>query len=493
MSVGSQPVDTRGAVLAFNEGAAAAERGEEDVAAELWQKALRLDPSLIPAARNLVTFYQNRSESQAELQLWELILAFDPFDTDHLVLQAAAYRRAGQLKRALESYHRAISIYPYFKFWYHELAKIYGDLGEDDEAALWRGRGDSLGADHAEICYEDGLRHVTAKRWTSARTCFEAVLDEFPANLDARLRLARVLERAGTPEEVVAQYQMATELTKTAKGLVHYRLGEFYVKGQKLEEAVAEFETAVATVRSYGKAERARLKVSQHLKASTTAAHMLPGNAQVRLLQPDEIGMERIADPPVYRSPQLKAPDPRLPWQQQVRQVLDQALSVPAPGGQDPRIALLVEPDRSLAGAVQGILSELRSLGRSLRADKDASHVFVIETLPPTDETRPGLTAQGWLGRDDRAQLSASGWKHAKAGLPLNSTLDALLGGAGEQGFNCLVAVGFGRCYELDGQTLDLVASAPLHCVCFLHPHYHYVDFRSAFAGRAANYIEIAL
>ncbi len=161
--------DPKGAVVAFNEAAQAMESGDEEGAVASWRRALELDPGLIQAALNLITYHQQQDDLRGELDLWDWVLGFDPFHTDHLILQAGALRKSGELNRAIENYLRAIAIYPYFKFWYQELATVYRKLGREQDGEIWDSRGAALDADTAELCYEDGVRHAKEKRWDSAR------------------------------------------------------------------------------------------------------------------------------------------------------------------------------------------------------------------------------------------------------------------------------------------------------------------------------------
>jgi tetratricopeptide (TPR) repeat protein len=471
--------DRRGAVLAFNEGAAAMEAGDEEAAEEAWRRALQLDPSLAPAALNLATLYRNRDQLEAELEMWERIEAYDPFDTDHVVLHAAALRRAGRLREAVDQYKRAISIYPYYKFWYAELAAVYRELGQPEEAGLWEGRGSSLEADEAEICYEDGVRHAHDERWESARSCFVAVLEEFPANLDARLRLAHVLEQCAGADDVVGQLHRALELTDTAEGLVYFRLGTFYLGENDYEKALEAFRLAEQSVDSYLKASRAILETERRL-AAHRAAEELP------LLDPDLLGLEPIFD---TGPPTLTPPNPNLPWHQQLDGLLEQVLALRSPDGSAPRAAVITEPDIELAPIVQGSLALLTGAESPLVSANRAPAVFVVEG---SRDGQTDTTRSGWLGQAEAPPLKTGSWPLSRPGLALRDALLALRDRSGVEGFNCVILISFGR---LKGGAVDLetpLAGVPMHCFCHLHPPYHYIDMRLAMSHLATNFIEIS-
>ena len=496
MSEEYAPTDPKKAVLTFNKGATLMAEGDESGAVAAWHEALDLDPALVPAAFNLITYYQGTGDLKAELQLWELILAFDPFDTDNLVLQAAAFRKAGLYGEAIANYQRAIAIYPYFKFWYHELAQVYRDAGENGEASLWKGRGDSLDADVAEMCFEDGVKHAAKKRWTSARTCLEAVLDDFPANLDARLRLTEVLEHCGTPKEVEKQFETALDLTQAAKGLVHFRMGQFHLARNESDKAQGCFESALEEEPKYLKAARIlialrrgvpldRGRPSEKSPGAEPAPAENPAVAEQQLLQPDEIGMERIDTLPPTPVPEFRAPNPRLPWQQQLRQVLDQVLSIASPGGVEPRVALVVEASHELAPVVTHTLSDLVGIGRSLRADAERSHVFVVEC---GEKLR-----SGWLGKDQVFSGQPHQWERTNPGFSLQRCLEVIREGAANQGFNCVLLISFGRCHEEPVEAKRLIALSRLYSFCAIYPQYHYVDAKALLGEAAPNFMEIAV
>ncbi|MBN1946747.1 MAG: tetratricopeptide repeat protein [Bradymonadales bacterium] len=539
MNEGYKPVDPRGAVLSFNQGAQAVEAGDEQTAVRAWQRALELDGALVPAALNLVTYYQKRGDLQGELQYWNHVIAYDPYNTDHLILQAAVLRQLKQYQRALDNYRRAISIYPYFKFWYHELADIYEELGDLREAAAWRQRGDSLQADEAEICYEDGVRHALEGRWESARTHFEAVLEDFPANLDARLRLAEALEMCHQTDEALRQYLLAIELSEAGKGLVFYRLGEYLLRLGRLEQAHRAFFDASRTAPLYYRAARAQLEVEEALRkqqqaqaapprpatqpqtgpplaqitrpaepAAPPLASGLPRTEQwmevqfseaapeePRLLTPEEIEMEPVeeAAPTLAGLPVFTTLNTQLPWHYQLRQVLDQALSGLDPAGLEPRVAIAFEPDVTLSGALSLILSELKAAHRKLRADAQESHILLIQATGADPRRWEDGVSYGWLGREEHVSLDPDRWGKRFEQIGLARILECAHRAGGKRGFSCLLLVSAGRRRPEAFDPRTVAQQIPLHAFCFIHPRYHYIDVRLALQESVSNYMEITL
>lgn len=493
MSEGYRPVDAKGAVVAFNEGATAMENGDRLKAIQSWHQALELDATLIPAALNLLTHFQEEGNLAAEAGVWDILLDYDPFDTDHLVLQAAAYRKMQQYSRALENYHRAISIYPYFKFWYQELATIYGELGREEEVNLWHGRGQSLAADEAEVCFEDGVRHAKKERWESARSCFDAVLDEFPANLDARLRLAQVLEECGNTDDVIRQYEIALELTESARGLVYQRLGDFYARLGRLEHARSALQKAADSAPRFRKVDRTLLSVETKLGLfEETKTAESSEDDDVMILVPDEIEMELVQAPtrPSFQLSPIERPNAQQPWPSQVTQLLERALAVASPGGSKPRVALIMEPDYELSQASTYVLRQLQTAERKLRFDGSESQIFFV--LNQMAAQVAGGVSIGWMGQTAFSPTPDK-WTRSRPGLALGAAIDAVRTNAGDSGFNCLFILGFGRCVPDARDAAELLRITPVHCVCYIHPTYHYADLRILIGHATSNFMEITV
>lgn len=249
-------VDAAAAVRAYNEGVRAIQEGDSDAAAASWKRAVTLDPGMTPALRNLVVYHEERDQTSEVIRAYDAILSFDPFDTESLIRQASAHRRAGNLGAAIENYERAIGIYPYFRFWYEELATLFDQSDRPDDGELWRQRARDLDSDAAEMAFEDAVRQQREGNAELAKTIFEAVLEEQPANLEARVRLATLLVGAGDLDAAMEHLGVAFELTDAAPALVLFHRARLHAAAGRTQEAVIDLEMALDAEPDYGRARR---------------------------------------------------------------------------------------------------------------------------------------------------------------------------------------------------------------------------------------------
>ncbi len=282
--------DRRAAATAFNQGIAALRAGDEARAIELWTTASQRDPSLTPAYRNLIVFFENAGDDARVIDLYGALLRENPVDTESLIRQASAYRRQGRYDEAIANYRKAISVYPYFRFWYSELGDLFHAIGDADQGDIWEKRAQDLDADAAEMAFDDGVRALRDENYPLAQACFEAILEDYPANLDARMKFARAQVGMADFEGALASYNEALTFTDVAQGLVHFTRASVLVHLDRREEAEVELELAIDYEPDYARAHRLMAQLQAgNLDASgagAPAAHQSAGTSRPGLSKP---------------------------------------------------------------------------------------------------------------------------------------------------------------------------------------------------------------
>ena len=518
------------AIAAFNQGVRAMQEGRSEEAAQLWESAYTTDPTLVPAARNLIVFREERGQYDEVARIYGRLLSEDPFDTESLVRQAAAFSHSEQYDQAVANYERAISIYPYFRFWYEELAEVLDKMGKAEDAALWRDRGNSLDADEAEMAFEDGIRNLKIENYPLAIACFEAIIEEYPANLDARMRLASAYIKADQTDDALEQYTETIEMTDAAQALVLFRRAQLYLQMGNTAKAKDDLELALGIQPEFGRASRMlgelspagsavlkrgtslvgaeaiRSGVNESPRRSIPTAAPPPtrgGTERLRPLQSvnEEIEMLDVsmievedAEPsgPQPAAVQLRPPPRNSPWEQQLLHVFQETLKHPSPGGTPPRVAILQEPARELVPAASHLLSLIQSPNFRLWIQGQQSRVYVVESDPNVNQNH-GVRQAGWIGGPSSPRFDFNQWGVTQASLPIDSMIATLVEAGGPEGFNLVVILSAGRVRNDQNQTAQILGRLPCHQVVLLRPQYHYADLGLRMQPIAPNWVEVAL
>ena len=267
--------DRRAAAIAFNEGVEAFKANDEERAISLWKIASTRDPSLSVAYRNLVVFFEKAGDEEQVIKLYEALLKENPVDTASLIRQASAFKRLGRYEAAVKNYRKAISVYPYFRFWYSELSEIFKEMGAHKQAEIWNTRAEELDADAAEMAFNDGVRSLQEKNYPLAKACFDAILEDYPANLDARLHYARTQIGLEDYEGALTSYEEALTFTDVAQGLVHFNRANLLIRLNRKQEASVELELAIDYEPKFTRAHRLFNLLKTEL-SSPTSAPILP-------------------------------------------------------------------------------------------------------------------------------------------------------------------------------------------------------------------------
>jgi tetratricopeptide (TPR) repeat protein len=519
LEVREREAQRRLSVEAFNDGVRAIGAGDVRRAGECWTRAGEMEPVMDLAFRNLASLYENAGELQSAAYWYDRLIAVDPFDTRWLIRRATISRRAGHIDDAITLYDRAIAIYPYFAGWYLELAALYDQQGTADEAALWRDRAARLGAEEAEGAYSDGIRHMREGSFALAQACFEALLDEFPGNIDARLNLATAYARQGRYDRALEELGTALELTDRASGLVHYRRARILIELNRIGEAQTDLEFAIDHTPAYGRARemlrrltglqgdggaaafadyQKAAKAAEQAEVDASAAHRQATKATAAITaEPSSsqngstgFGDQNSEPAPASKAPALKPLDPALPWFDQVRQAMRHACALPSPGGQPPRVAVLIEPFAPLSAIVGRVLHVVS--GPELpTAPNGLQPIFVAEAEARPNTGRIGLMAFGWYGSDNYPEFVPGRWDDQMGGAAIDSLLDAARMAAGDDGFNLVVIVSSGRVRADQTQTVGLLRRLPAHQIVHVAPTDRASDLAVRMQGIAPNWQEI--
>jgi tetratricopeptide (TPR) repeat protein len=420
---GTWEVARSSAVETFNEGVRAMHLGDEAQAISLWERTVELDPTIAPALHNLILYHEGRRAWPRVIALYGQLLALDPFDTRSLIRQASAYVQVSRLAEAISNYERAIRMYPYYRIWYCELAELYERAGRSDVAQQWSDNALQLESDEAEMAFEDGVRQLRMGNFDLAVACFEAVLEEFPANLEARIRLAGAFSESGGLDRALAQLAQALQVAEDARPHVLYHRAQVWVRAGRFDEAIRDLKDALTGLPTFGRA-REMLRLLEFHGGAPSGSHSLPGDVSNQ-------NASRSGVPAAGHSVSA-------PWEGALHAILRRWATKPGPTGRAPRVAVILETSRALAASATRLLQLLDDPVLPRRPD-GAHAIFCVEV---SDADLP--MASGWLGSPAYEAPRIQQWHGPPSGCAIDTALETVLQAGGEDGFNLLLVVATG-------------------------------------------------
>lgn len=174
-----------------------------------------------------------------------------------LFKQALDYHRAGNLKKALATYDRAISITPNQEQVHNNRAVALKLLGRTEEALAAMERACAINPGYAEAHNSRGVILKELGRNAEALTAFERAIIIDPGYADAHYNRANELVESGRYEEAIAAYDLVISI-KPSFIRAHNNRGSILLKLGKSQEALEAFDRAIAINPAYAMAHNSR-------------------------------------------------------------------------------------------------------------------------------------------------------------------------------------------------------------------------------------------
>ena len=233
-------------------GSALFEQGKQDAAADCYKQAIRRQPTLSAAYRQLADLLrsQNRPEmAAAVLRRLEAIsvkqirpqngaAADIPALLSRNVEQALKFHQQGEALRkqnqwelAIEAYRKAIGIHSTFSWSHHSLGDCYKKLGSWPAAATAYQKAIKLKPDFVWSYYSLAEVAEAQQDWTAAANHYRSALSLDPANAQVPPRLCGVLQQL---------------IEQAPRNIDYYReLAELQAAQRKKDEAIATYQMAL--------------------------------------------------------------------------------------------------------------------------------------------------------------------------------------------------------------------------------------------------------
>jgi len=211
--------------LLMNLGMALAMGGREGEAIAPLEKAIALNPRLIPAHLFLGSSYLARGEAAKAIAPLERVVAARSSDVESRRMLAQAYSAAGRTADAVSQLRRISSLAPGTPAVWHALGHAYNALTQDamstfedrPEDAPWR---DLLVAD---ALFADG-------RLTDAFAIYRSVLEQLPSMVSIHDSVARIYEQTGHRDWAKVERQrgaLSPAACAKRKALCLFRAGQY--------------------------------------------------------------------------------------------------------------------------------------------------------------------------------------------------------------------------------------------------------------------------
>lgn len=245
----SSASDKTQAMSRYVDGLRAYHAGDKAAARTAFTDATTANPDMIMAHSMLGDLYREDKEYTKAAQQYDLLTKLDPYTANNFYRLGVALHLIPQLQEAATAYLKALDLDP--KDWKTNmnLGLVYMVLGDKESSLKYARRAASISPDSAIVNANLGVALETVNLQTEAAAAYRKSLEEDPKRIATYLNLASNLIGQKKASEAIDVMQRAIQQEKSAP--THTRYGEALAASGQVENAVAQYQAALALNPSY--------------------------------------------------------------------------------------------------------------------------------------------------------------------------------------------------------------------------------------------------
>ena len=232
------------AVKSYVQAVEAKNRGDTAGAIEALEGATAANPDLTMAREMLGDLYRAEGQYEKAVPQYEAMVRLDPYTALNHYKLGVSYHFLRRLQDAAAAYLRALKLDPKDANSSMNLGLVYLAMGQLDEAARYSEKA-TLIAPGSAVAYSNlGVVMEAKGDFARAESAYRRSLDLDSTQTETLLNLASNLVRQGKTADAVSIMERVLERTDTPP--IRKRYGDALTKAGKYDEAVKQYEAALA-------------------------------------------------------------------------------------------------------------------------------------------------------------------------------------------------------------------------------------------------------
>ena len=257
-------IDPEVAEVYANVGSVSLQLGHYKQALFHYQKAVSLKPNLAGVYWNIGKLFQYLGKVDEALEAWEKALEIQPdiVGEDFHFKLGNTLVKLGRINDAVKSYQRAINLKPDYIEAYSNLANILGKQGDRAAAVAYYQKALNINPELKHLHEKLANNLLLKGDYDQAIFHYQEAIKYNPQSYDAHANLGTAFSNKGLLELALEKYHQALELNPNWAE-VYSRIGHI-IKQEKMEEAIALFEKAIALKPQYIEAHQQLCDLLSH-------------------------------------------------------------------------------------------------------------------------------------------------------------------------------------------------------------------------------------
>ena len=195
--------------------------GKTDIAQDLYNQVLKIDPNHSQSLNNIAVIFTNSKDYQKAKSCYKKAIEINPNYVDAHNNLGTIFKELEKIQKAKDCYEQAIKINPNYVNAYYNLGNIFQELREHQKAKECFEKAIELDPNYVNAHYNLGNIFLELEENQKAKECYEKAIEINPNFANAYINLSNALNKLERLEEAAASYKKAIMLEPDFINLVN--------------------------------------------------------------------------------------------------------------------------------------------------------------------------------------------------------------------------------------------------------------------------------
>ena len=209
-----------------------------------YEKAIEINPNFADAHYNLGVIFMKLKDYQKAKDCYEKAIEINPNYAKAYYNQGNTYSELGDYQKALDCYDKAIKINPNYSVTHNNLGNIFQKLGDLQKAKDCFEKAIEINPNYVDAHNNLGVISKELGEDQKAKDCFEKAIEIDSNFAHAHNNLGNVFKDSGNPQKAISCYEKAIEIDSNFAH-AHNNLGNVFQKLGNPQKAISCFEKAI--------------------------------------------------------------------------------------------------------------------------------------------------------------------------------------------------------------------------------------------------------
>jgi tetratricopeptide (TPR) repeat protein len=232
---------------------------EHQKAKEIYEKAIEINPNFANAHNNLGNTFQDLGENQKAKECYEKAIEINPNHSQAHNNLGIIFKKLEDYNKAKEIYEKAIEIDPNYANTHNNLGNVFKELGDYNKAKECYEKAIEIDPNHSQAYNNLGVIFKELGDYNKAKECFEKAIKINPNYVDAYNNLGVIFKELGENQKAKECYEKAIEIDPNYAN-THNNLGNVFKELGDYNKAKECYEKAIKINPNYANAHNNLLK-----------------------------------------------------------------------------------------------------------------------------------------------------------------------------------------------------------------------------------------